>query len=117
MNEAQRTEVKTIPNHVPKPPPPARKSPTNEQLQIWSSTEVYGVWIDEKRVANTVLKNFKASDFSMFYVSKLYKNAIPPGSIRRFQIDLYTHRGYEDAFIKNWWVSFLSQFIFHSNRQ
>lgn len=102
MNEAQRTEVKTIPRHVPKPPPPARKSPTNEQLQIWSSTEVYGVWIDEKRVANAVLKNFKASDFSMFYVSKLYKNAIPPGSIRRFQIDLYTHRGYEDAFIKNW---------------
>ena len=102
MNEAQRTEVKTIPRHVPKPLPPARKSPTNEQLQIWSSTEVYGVWIDEKRVANAVLKNFKASDFSMFYVSKLYKNAIPPGSIRRFQIDLYTHRGYEDAFIKNW---------------
>lgn len=102
MSEAQRAEVKTIPNHVPKPPPPARKSPTNEQLQVWSSTEVYGVWIDGKRVANAVLKNFKASDFSMFFVSKLYKNAIPPGSIRRFQIDLYTHRGYEDAFIKNW---------------
>lgn len=102
MSEAQRAEVKTIPKHVPKPPPPARKSPTEEQLQIWSSTEVYGVWIDGKRVANAVLKNFKASDFSMFFVSKLYKNAIPPGSIRRFQIDLYTHRGYEDAFIKNW---------------
>ncbi len=102
MSEAQRAEVKTIPRHVPKPPPPARKSPTEEQLQIWSSTEVYGVWIDGKRVANAVLKNFKASDFSMFFVSKLYKNAIPPGSIRRFQIDLYTHRGYEDAFIKNW---------------
>lgn len=102
MSEAQRAEVKTIPRHVPKPPPPARKSPTNEQLQLWSSTEVYGVWIDGKRVANAVLKNLKPSDFSMFFVSKLYKNAIPPGSIRRFQIDLYTHRGYEDAFIKNW---------------
>lgn len=102
MSEAQRAEVKTIPRLVPKPPPPARKSPTNEQLQLWSSTEVYGVWIDEKRVANAVLKNFKASDFSMFFVSKLYKNAIPPGSIRRFQINLYTHRGYDDAFIKNW---------------
>ena len=102
MSEAQRAEVKTIPRHVPKPPPPARKSPTEEQLQIWSSTEVYGVWIDGKRVANAVLKNFKASDFSMFFVSKLYKNAIPPGSIRRFQINLYTHRGYEDAFVKNW---------------
>lgn len=102
MSEAQRAEAKTIPRHVPKPPPPARKSPTNEQLQIWSSTEVYGVWIDGKKVANAVLKNFKSSDFSMFFVSKLYKNAIPPGSIRRFQIDLYTHRGYEDAFIKNW---------------
>lgn len=102
MSEAQRAEVKTIANFVPKAPPPARKSPTNEQLQIWSSTEVYGVWIDGKKVANAVLKNFKASDFSMFFVSKLYKNAIPPGSIRRFQIGLYTHRGYEDAFVKNW---------------
>lgn len=102
MSEAQRAEVKTIPHFVPKPPPPARKSPTNEQLQLWSSTEVYGVWIDGKKVANAVLRNFKSSDFSMFFVSKLYKNAIPPGSIRRFQINLYTHRGYEDAFIKNW---------------
>ncbi len=102
MSEAQRAEVKTIPHFVPKPPPPARKSPTNEQLQLWSSTEVYGVWIDGKKVANAVLRNFKPNDFSMFFVSKLYKNAIPPGSIRRFQINLYTHRGYEDAFIKNW---------------
>jgi bla regulator protein blaR1 len=102
MSEAQRAEVKTIPHFVPKPPPPARKSPTTEQLQIWSSTEVYGVWIDGKKVANAVLRNFKPNDFSMFFVSKLYKNAIPPGSIRRFQINLYTHRGYEDAFIKNW---------------
>lgn len=106
MSEAQRAEVKTIPHFVPKPPPPARKSPTSEQLQIWSSTEVYGVWIDGRKVANAVLKNFKSSDFSMFFVSKLYKNAIPPGSIRRFQIDLYTHRGYEDAFIKTQRVNF-----------
>lgn len=102
MSETQRAEVKTIPHFVPKPPPPARKSPTNEQLQLWSSTEVYGVWIDGKKVANAVLKNFKATDFSMFYVSKLYKNAIPPGSIRRFQINLYTHKGYENTFVKNW---------------
>lgn len=106
MSEAQRAEVKTIPHFVPKPPPPARKSPTNEQLQMWSSTEVYGVWINGKKVANAVLKNFKATDFSMFYVSKLLKNAIPPGSIRRFQIDLYTHKGYEDAFIKTQRVNF-----------
>ena len=102
MSETQRAEVKTIPHFVPKPPPPARKSPTNEQLQLWSSTEVYGVWIDGKKVANAVLKNFKATDFSMFYASKLYKNAIPPGSIRRFQINLYTHKGYENTFVKNW---------------
>lgn len=102
MSETQRAEVKAIPHFVPKPPPPARKSPTNEQLQLWSSTEVYGVWIDGKKVANAVLKNFKATDFSMFYVSKLYKNAIPPGSIRRFQINLSTHKGYENTFVKNW---------------
>ncbi len=106
MSEAQRAEVKTIANFVPKPPPPARKSPTNEQLKLWSSTEVYGVWIDGKKVANAVVKNFKSSDFSMFFVSKLYKNAIPPGSIRRFQINLYTHKGYEDAFIKTQRVNF-----------
>lgn len=106
MSEAQRTEVKTIPNFVPKPPPPARKSPTSEQLQVWSSTEVYGVWIDGKKVNNVVLKNLNPSDFSFFSVSKLYKNAIPPGSIRRFQIDLYTHKGYEDAFIKTQRVNF-----------
>ncbi|AEE50054.1 M56 family metallopeptidase [Haliscomenobacter hydrossis] len=102
MSDVQKAEVKTIPNFVPKPPPPAKKSPTQEQLNTWASTDVYGVWVDDKRVKNSSLNQYKPNAFGFFAVSKLYKNAIPPGSNRRYQVNLYTHAAYQKAFIENW---------------
>lgn len=98
MSPEQRANAPMIDKFLPMLPP-AKKSPSLTQLQAWSSTDYYGVWVDDKKVDNRVLKNFKAEDFSWFLESKLAKNAIPPGSPRRYQINLYTHAGYQKAYI------------------
>lgn len=98
MSPEQRANAPVVNKMLPRLPP-AKRTPTITQLQTWSSTDVYGVWIDGKKVDNRVLKNFKAEDFSWFLESKLAKNAIPPGSPRRYQVNLYTHAGYQKDFI------------------
>lgn len=98
MSPEQRANAPVVNKMLPRLPP-AKRAPTTTQLQTWSGTDVYGVWIDGKKVDNRVLRNFKAEDFSWFLESKLAKNAIPPGSPRRYQVNLYTHAGYQKDFI------------------
>jgi hypothetical protein len=57
------------------PPPPTAKNPSQTQLDDWSNPKEYGVWIDGEKVKNSVLKNYKPSDFSYYMVSRLMKNA------------------------------------------
>lgn len=76
---------------------PARKSPTTQQLQNWQDPKMYGVWIDNKRVSNNVLANYKPEDFALYYVSKLSKNAVNYGK-HYVQIDLYTPDDYDRTY-------------------
>ena len=56
---------------------------------------MYGIWIDEKRVNNDVLKNYVNTDFAQVFVSKLMKNAINYGK-HYYQVDLMTNDHYRD---------------------
>lgn len=76
-----------------------KNNPTDEMIQLWASTDKYGVWVDEKRISNEKLKNYKASDIAEFSISRLYKNA-QVGN-RRFQIDLMTHKYYDEVYMKH----------------
>lgn len=98
MSPEQRANAPVINKALPMLPP-AKKAPTATQLQTWLGSDSYGIWIDGKKVDNGMLKNFKAEDFDWFLESKLANNAIPPGSLRRYQINLYTHAGYQKAYI------------------
>lgn len=98
MSPEQRVHAPMVNKALPMLPP-AKRMPTVTQLQTWSGTDLYGVWIDGKKVGNLVLKNFKTEDFDWFLESKLAKNAIPPGSPRRYQVNLYTQAGYQKAYI------------------
>jgi hypothetical protein len=42
---------------------PKRKSPTAEQLKTWSNKEIYGVWLDGRRISNNELTNHQPSEF------------------------------------------------------
>lgn len=97
MSPEQRANAPVIDKALPSLPP-VKKAPTAADLQTWLSPE-YGVWIDDRKVDNKVLKNYTADDFALVWQSKLMKNAIPPGSPRRFQLNLYTHAGYQKTFI------------------
>ncbi len=69
---------------------PEPKKPTDEQLKAWLDPKTYGVWIDNKKIANSQLTKYKAADFANHYVSKLYKNALHHNEYA-YQVDLYTN--------------------------
>ena len=64
----------------PSPPPlPTAKKISQQQLDDWSNPKEYGVWIDDKRIKNSDLKNYKPSDFAYYMSSRLMKNAVHYG--------------------------------------
>lgn len=75
----------------------SKKQPSNKQLKEWLDDSKYGIWIDEKRVTNHNLQNYKPSDFSLYTSSRLEKNATNHGN-HYFQVNLYTHSGFENTF-------------------
>ena len=76
---------------------PAKKSPTQEQLNKWTDGKMYGVWVDGKRINNNELTKYKPSDFDLFWESKLAKNAINYGK-HYYQIGLYTPKYYDKVY-------------------
>lgn len=72
---------------------------TEEQLELYKDSKMYGVWIDNKRVKNEVLNNYKNTDFEQMNVSKLMKNAINYGK-HYYQVNLMTtdfYRNYKNV--------------------
>jgi hypothetical protein len=57
------------------PPSPSVK-PTQAQINAFKDDHVYGVWIDDKKVANSELDKYKPADFGGVLISTLTKNAI-----------------------------------------
>lgn len=85
------------------PGPMSKNVPTKKQVEAWKNPKMYGVWIDDKRVKNSVLNNYTNTDFAHLFVSKLY------GAAKRnvsyfYQVDLMTkahYQGYYDKTIAN----------------
>lgn len=87
-------------DELPVPGPPRELLPTQDQLKSWMDADQYGVWIDGKRVDNSLLKNYEPADFGKYYVSRLHKNAANYGE-HSFQVDLSTREYFED-FKRSW---------------
>jgi len=68
---------------------------SNEQLELYKDSKMYGVWINEKRVNNETLNKYKNTDFSHANVSKLEKNAKNYGK-HYYQVNLMTNDYYRD---------------------
>lgn len=90
VEEMTREEVLALPN--PKPLP--SKMPSQQQLDEWLDTQMYGVWLDGKKIANAELKNYSPEDLQWYSISKLMKNAVNYGK-HVFQVDVSTVRKYE----------------------
>ncbi|MGC1472014.1 MAG: M56 family metallopeptidase [Psychroserpens sp.] len=76
---------------------PSKRSPQPSDLERWKDAKTYGIWYDGNRIENNTLDSFSASDFSLFYESKLEKNAINYGK-HFYQISLYSEAYYNDHY-------------------
>lgn len=94
MSEAQQLQQQYAMNPPLKPLP--RITPTEKEFESYKNPKIYGLWLDGKKVPNSVLDNYKASDFSQVFISRLYKNAQATiGYKYKFQLDLETTAYYE----------------------
>ena len=74
---------------------PAERIPTNEEYELWKSPTDYGIWLDGKRIENSELDRYQASDFSHYYVSRLQRNAKDFGKYV-YHLELSTTKNYKD---------------------
>lgn len=93
--QQKQQQVKFFPVGLPR----EKLSPSEKRFNSWKDAAQYGVWIDERKVKNAELNNYKASDFDLFFVSKLTKNAIHHNEYH-YQINLMT-KSYYAQYYKN----------------
>jgi translation elongation factor P/translation initiation factor 5A len=94
MSEEQQSAQQFAMN--PPLPPLFRATPTEKEFEAYKNPKVYGVWINEKKVPNTELNKYKASDFSQVFVSRLSGGALKTiGYKYKYQLDLMTNEHYE----------------------
>ncbi len=92
MNREQQMMQEVI---FVKPPTPMTKNvPTASQFENFGNASKYGIWIDNKRIANSALVNYSHTDFSQFTISKLYGKA-KEGRSYTHQLNLTTHAAFE----------------------
>jgi beta-lactamase regulating signal transducer with metallopeptidase domain len=78
------------------PPPLPRTLITEKVFASYKNAKIYGVWVNDKKVSNTVLDKYKAADFAQVFVSRLYGNAQKTiGHKYKFQVDMMTTDYYE----------------------
>ena len=70
------------------------KKPSEKDLNDWKDKNMYGIWLDGKRMDNDNLSDYKPSDFGTFIVSELEKNAKNYGN-HLYQVNLYSQGAYK----------------------
>jgi bla regulator protein blaR1 len=79
--------------------PSKRAVPDKSEIEKWKDPKMYGVWIDGKRIKNSVLENYTGTDFGHYSESKLYPTAINYGK-HYVQVNLMTNNYYQDYYDK-----------------
>ena len=91
---AQNVKVMRISDHIS-----PRKAPSEKEFENFKDPKKFGVWLDDKKVKNTELNKYQASDFSNFDISNLYGSARFDRQgkrlIYKYQLDIMTTDFYE----------------------
>ncbi len=81
---------------------PSKKSLSKEDFDKYKNPNMYGVWVNDKKVANTALNSYTADDLYEIYISRLYPNAQPKTGYKyKYQVGLMTEPQY-DAYRKEY---------------
>jgi len=83
----------------PPPDPLPRITPAQAEFEGYKNSEKYGVWVDEKKIANDALNNYKTTDFDQVFVSRLY-GAAKKNVSYQYQVDLMTKEYYRRYYDK-----------------
>lgn len=95
MSPSQQSEQKVA---FIKPAPPLKKiTPTPEQFNALKNANIYGVWIDGKKVKNEVLNNYSNTDFDQVFISRLHGFA-KQNKTYTHQADLMTKAYYSNYY-------------------
>ncbi|MBD3627454.1 M56 family metallopeptidase [Cyclobacterium sp.] len=97
MSKEQQEKQLVVFRLAPEPLP--KSTPTQDQIKSWKDPNMYGVWIDGKRISNTKLNDYSPADFDQLFVSKLEKNAVNYGK-HYYQVNLMTNEYYESYYKK-----------------
>jgi len=87
MSPVQQTIQKVA--FIKNPAPLKKVVPSAKEINTWKNANVYGVWINEKKVNNAILNNYKSKDFEQVFISKLY-GAAKKNRKYFYQVDLMT---------------------------
>ncbi len=79
--------------------PMEKKVPSETLLTKWANSKRFGIWIDDKRVENSTLKEYNPSDFSHYFIGTLTKRAYNYGKLDN-EIGLMTNAKY-NAYYEN----------------
>jgi hypothetical protein len=99
MSKEQRAKATKLKFIIPSMPmvKPKKISPTDKQYELWKRPDLYGVWIDDKKINNSELNNYQPSDFVYYTASPLTKNN-PNYNKYKVQLNLYTSKGYDKTY-------------------
>lgn len=92
LNETQKNEQKITFFALPEL---KKRIPTESDLKSFLNKKDYAVWIDSKKIENSILKNYKKTDFSNVYISKIYPNARTAQNPQPYQVTLMTPAYFE----------------------
>lgn len=80
--------------------PAPKNTVTAEQLAEWQQDpQKFGVWVDDKRIKNAGLANYKAEDFDHVFFSRLTSVAVKIDGFH-YQVDLMTKPKYAEYYKK-----------------
>ncbi|MES2276686.1 MAG: hypothetical protein V4592_11740 [Bacteroidota bacterium] len=79
--------------------PVPKSTITASQLEKWQDAKKYGVWVDDKRVKNATLANYKPDDFDNLMFSNLTPLAVKNDGFH-YQVNLMTKAYYADYYKK-----------------
>ncbi|RZL39471.1 MAG: hypothetical protein EOO96_00525, partial [Pedobacter sp.] len=95
MSSSQQAQVNIA--FIKRPKPMVASVPSSAQFKALKDKTEYGIWIDEKKVANTELDKYNATDFKHIFISKLHGKA-KEGRIYKYQADLMTKKFYDNYY-------------------
>ncbi len=78
---------------------PRKNPPSGELFESFKRREVYGVWLNDKKIDSSVLDGYKHSDIADYSISKLY-GAAKKGRSYTHQINIETNAYFDANFKK-----------------